>query len=68
MKKLSLILLLATTLFISCEKDPDNITVVLNGSGSLSIKVIDEQNNFLGVIFINDIRHIIFEHDQYDSV
>lgn len=30
--------------------------------------VIDPENNFLGVIFINDIRHIIFEHDQYDSV
>ena len=30
--------------------------------------VIDEENNFLGVIFINDIRHIIFETDQYDSV
>ena len=30
--------------------------------------VIDEDNNFLGVIFINDIRHIIFEQDQYDSV
>jgi len=30
--------------------------------------VIDEENNFLGVIFINDIRHIIFEHDQYDTV
>jgi len=30
--------------------------------------VIDEENNFLGVIFINDIRHIIFEHSQYDSV
>ncbi len=30
--------------------------------------VIDADNNFLGVIFINDIRHIIFEHDQYDSV
>lgn len=30
--------------------------------------VIDAENNFLGVIFINDIRHIIFEHDQYDSV
>jgi chloride channel protein, CIC family len=30
--------------------------------------VIDEGNNFLGVIFINDIRHIIFEHDQYDLV
>jgi CIC family chloride channel protein len=30
--------------------------------------VIDEENNFLGVIFINEIRHIIFEHDQYDTV
>lgn len=30
--------------------------------------VIDKENNFLGVIFINDIRHIIFEHDQYDTI
>jgi CIC family chloride channel protein len=30
--------------------------------------VTDKENNFLGVIFINDIRHIIFEHEQYDSV
>jgi len=30
--------------------------------------VVDTENNFLGVIFINDIRHIIFEQDQYDSV
>jgi CIC family chloride channel protein len=30
--------------------------------------VIDAENNFLGVIFINDIRHIIFEHDQYDTI
>jgi CIC family chloride channel protein len=30
--------------------------------------VIDAENNFLGVIFINDIRHIIFEHEQYDTV
>jgi chloride channel protein, CIC family len=30
--------------------------------------VIDEENIFLGVVFINDIRHIIFEQDQYESV
>jgi len=30
--------------------------------------VIDNENNFLGVVFINDIRHIIFEHEQYNSV
>ncbi len=30
--------------------------------------VIDAENNFLGVIFINEIRHIIFEHEHYDTV
>ncbi len=30
--------------------------------------VIDNENNFLGVIFINDIRHIIFETHQYETV
>jgi CIC family chloride channel protein len=30
--------------------------------------VIDEENNFLGVVFINDIRHIIFDHEQYDNI
>lgn len=30
--------------------------------------VTDTENNFLGVVFINDIRHIIFEHSQYESV
>jgi len=30
--------------------------------------VVAEDKTFLGVIFINDIRHIIFEHDQYDTV
>lgn len=30
--------------------------------------VIDAENTFLGVVFINDIRHIIFDHDQYNEV
>ncbi len=30
--------------------------------------VIDTENNFLGVIFINEIRHIIFEHEQYNTI
>ncbi len=29
--------------------------------------VIDEEKNFYGIIFINDIRKIIFESDLYDS-
>lgn len=45
MRKLILILSLATGLFVSCGKDNDNITVVLNGSGDLKVKVVDEENN-----------------------
>jgi CIC family chloride channel protein len=30
--------------------------------------VVDAENNFMGVIFINDIRHIIFNHALYNSV
>lgn len=29
--------------------------------------VVDEDNNFMGVIFINDIRNIIFDHTIYDT-
>lgn len=29
--------------------------------------VVDDENNFLGVVFINDVRHIIFNHDMYDT-
>lgn len=29
--------------------------------------VIDEENNFLGVVFMNEIRDIVFKHEQYDK-
>jgi CIC family chloride channel protein len=29
--------------------------------------VIDEENNMLGVVFINDIRHIIFKPELYEN-
>jgi chloride channel protein, CIC family len=29
--------------------------------------VVDEQNNFYGIIFINDIRGLIFEREKYDT-
>ncbi|MBW6489672.1 MAG: chloride channel protein [Lentimicrobium sp.] len=29
--------------------------------------VLDKENNFLGVVFINDIRHIMFNHELYNS-
>ncbi len=30
--------------------------------------VVDEENNFYGVVFINNIRHIIFDRELYDKV
>jgi len=29
--------------------------------------VVDEENNFLGVVFINDVRNIVFNHELYDT-
>jgi len=30
--------------------------------------VVDEENRYLGVVFLNDIRHIIFQHDLYQKM
>ena len=29
--------------------------------------VIDNENNFLGVVWVNDIRHIVFNHELYET-
>ncbi len=44
MKKLSL-LFIAAALFFSCNKQSDHLTVTLNQSGVLSVKVIDNNGN-----------------------
>ncbi len=30
--------------------------------------VVDHENNFLGVVFINDIRHILFQQELYNKI
>lgn len=30
--------------------------------------VVNKENDFLGIIFINDIRHIVFNHELYDKI
>lgn len=30
--------------------------------------VVDDENNYLGVVFINDIRNIVFDHSLYDKL
>lgn len=50
---------------------PDNtlgeLVKVIAQSSRNVFPVTDEQNNFMGVVFINDIRHIMFNHELYDS-
>ena len=46
---LSISAVLFCFLLVSCEKDPDNLTVLLNQSGTVSLKVTDDnQNGFSG--------------------
>jgi CIC family chloride channel protein len=32
------------------------------------VPVIDDENNLKGIVFINDIRHIMFSREKYDAV
>jgi len=41
---------------------------VISKSTRNIIPVIDEENNLLGIVFINDIREIMFNRDLYDKV
>lgn len=45
MKNSVLSTVLIALLFVSCEKNPDNITVTLNQSGTLKVKVTDGSHN-----------------------
>lgn len=50
---------------------PDNtlgeLVKVIARSERNVFPVVDQDNNFLGVVFINEIRNIIFNHELYDS-
>ncbi len=41
---------------------------VLSHSQRNIFPVVDKQNNMLGVVWVNDIRHIIFKRELYDKV
>jgi CIC family chloride channel protein len=44
----------------------DFVKVVPNSKRNV-FPVVDAENNFYGVVFINDIRNIVFERDLYDT-
>jgi len=45
-----------------------NKNEVLSNSERNLVAVVDDHNNFQGIIFMNDIRNIIFKPELYDTI
>ncbi len=45
----------------------DLVKAVKNSERNI-FPVVDDENNFYGLVFINNVRHIIFDRDLYDKV
>lgn len=52
---------------ISIDSSLGQLVKVISNSKRNIFPVIDKENNFLGVVFINDIRDIIFKSEMYDT-
>lgn len=61
---------LIETNFLTIHEDATlgNLVKVIAKSKRNIVPVIDEDNTLLGIVFINDIREIMFEREKYDSV
>lgn len=53
---------------VSPEATLGDLVKIVSQSQRNVFPVVDAENNFMGVVFINDIRHIIFNHELYDNV
>lgn len=69
MKNSIFLLVLIALLFVSCEKNPDNITVTLNQSGTLKVNVTDESHNAVSKAKFAVISRFIdnYQRIYYDS-
>lgn len=56
--------------FITVDKDATlgNLVKAVSESPRNIFPVVDTDNTFLGVVTLNDIRHIMFKPEEYDSV
>jgi CIC family chloride channel protein len=61
---------LIETNFKTIHKDAmlADLVKVLSVSERNVVAVVDEENNFQGIIFMNDIRNIIFKPELYDKI
>jgi len=58
MKNSMLFTVLIALLFVSCEKNPDKITVTLNQSGTLKVRVTDESHNAVSKAYVSIFSRI----------
>jgi len=65
MRNSFLLTVLIALLFVSCEKNPDNITVTLNQSGTLKVKVTDDSHNAVSKAYLSIFSRI---NDGYTRI
>ncbi len=61
---------LIETNFLTIHEDAtlgDLVKVIAKSKRNI-VPVIDEENVLLGIVFINDVREIMFEREKYDSI
>jgi CIC family chloride channel protein len=60
---------LIETTFLTINKDASlrELVKVISKSTRNIVPVIDSENNLHGIVFINDIRHIMFKPELYDT-
>lgn len=58
------------TNFITINKDANlgNLVKVISKSCRNIVPVVDKHNNLYGIVFINDVRHIIFKPELYEKI
>ncbi len=52
---------------VNPEQTLGDLVKVISKSNRNVFPVIDEQNNYCGVVVLDDIRHIIFRHELYEN-
>lgn len=52
---------------INPEGNLGDLVKIISESERNVIAVVDEENNFYGVVFVNDIRNIIFKQELYET-
>ncbi len=52
---------------VSPEASLGDLVKIISRSSRNVFPVVDNQNTFLGVVWVNDIRHLVFKRELYDN-